>query len=225
MKRLIVGLAVVVVAITGEGQAGIITADVDVLSPGGQYAPLEVGTLWNNWFQYYWYDVPAFAEEQDFLLWEAQLTGFPSVADGITTFEVLTDGPVLMACTTRWGGGGNSSGDWIPELTTQEELEEQGWVEFATGLTVAHVGYPYPEGSFEYIVFRRDSVAGETFTYRTEKYVAPLIIRSQTVVPEPSTLATLGGLLGMALIGYGWRRYGGSKPPTRPVVESCLGGV
>jgi len=174
----------------------ILTADVAVHSPGGQYVTLQEGMLWNNWGQYYWYDVPAFAETGDFLAWDAELTGYPSVADGITTFEVLTDGPVLMACTTRWGGGGNSSGGWLDEVTTREELEDQGWVEFATGLTVGQTGNTYPQGSWEYVVFRRDSVAGEEFTYRTEKYSAPVIIRSETISPATSTLPKSGTVSG-----------------------------
>ena len=186
--------------------AEILTADVAVHSPGGQYAPLEVDKFVTNLDRYHWYDVPEFAEEQDFLFWQVQeagTVGNPAVADGITTFEVLTDGPVLMACTTRWGGGGNESGGWSPELTTREELETQGWSEFATGLSDARDDCPPP--SHEYIVFRRDCMAGEVFTYRTEKYRAPLIIRSETVIPEPSTLVLLFmGAIG--LLAYAWRK-------------------
>ena len=151
--------------------------------------------------------MPTFAEEDSFLFWQVQETGTvgsPSVADGITTFEVLMDGPVLMACTTRWGGGG-AGGEWEDELTTREELEEQGWVEFATGLSdTRYVPDEEPRPFHEYIVFRRDSVAAEVFTYRTEKYRAPLIIRSETVIPAPSTFV---GLLSMGAIGlFGWYR-------------------
>lgn len=184
--------------------ASIVTADVAVHSPAGQYAPLEVGEfIWTNWGRYYWYDVPAFAEEQNFLFWQGQATGFPNVADGITTFEVLMDGPVLMACTTRWGGGGNPSGDWEDEVTTREELEEQGWVEFATGLIDARDNTPAADR--EWLIFRRDSVAGEAFTYRTEKYLPPMIIRSETVIAEPSTLV-IWSVLGALGITVGWWR-------------------
>jgi hypothetical protein len=195
---------VLVVAMTGQGRAGIITADVAVLSPGGHYAPLEAGELvFKDYSRYSWHEMPTFAEEDSFLFWQIEKTGFPSVADGITTFEVLNNGPVLLACTTRWGGGGNDSGGWIPELTTREQLEDQGWVEFATGLADIKNGTTVNR---QYIVFRRDSVAGEVFTYRTEKYRAPLIIRSEAVIPEPSTLA-IWSLLGLTGAGVaGWRR-------------------
>ncbi len=178
--------------------AAVITADVAVEFPGGQYAPLQADEfLDTNWHKYYWYDMPAFVDEGNFLFWQLELTGFPNSADGITTFEVLSDGPVLMAVTTRWGGGGNSSGDWIPELTTREELEQQGWVEFATGLTDS--SDDFAESYLDYIVFRRDSLAGEVFTYRTEKYRPPTLIRSEvTAVPEPSTIILLlTGALGL----------------------------
>jgi len=203
MKRLIL-CAVVVVFGVGQLEAAIITADVAVDSPGGQFAPLEVGEFINVIdHRYFWYEVPTFAEEQNFLFWQVLLSG--GSADGITTFEVLSDGPVLMAVTTRWGGGGNPDGDWMPELTTREELEQQGWVEFATGLSDTRDGLPGP--GHEYIVFRRDSVAGEIFTYRTEKYRAPMIIRSEvTAIPEPSTLIIWSLLGAGGLLAYAPRR-------------------
>jgi hypothetical protein len=40
-----------VVAAAGDSHAAILTADVAVYSAAGQYIPLEVGTVWNNWFQ------------------------------------------------------------------------------------------------------------------------------------------------------------------------------
>ncbi len=108
-----------------------------------------------------------------------------------------------MACTTRWGGGGNESGDWVSELTTREELETQGWAEYVTGLSTRHIGDTEP--SVEYVVFSRDCVAGEIFTYRTEKYAPPTIIRSVVTVPEPSLFALLV-MGGVALLALSRRR-------------------
>jgi len=193
-------LAVLVVVSARYGKAEFLTADVAVYYPGGQYAPLEVDELVSDWNRYYWYDLPVFAEEQDFHFWQYQHTGYPTWVDGIATFEVVTNGPVLMAVTTRWGGGGDSGGDWEEELTTRDQLEAQGWVEFATGLHDAELGGPAPY--IEYIVFRRDSVAGETFTYRTEKYRPPTIILR---IPEPTTV-TLAALGLLVVLGWGWRR-------------------
>ncbi len=196
MKRLIVGFAVLSIVLTLEAQSvhgAIITADVAVHSSSGQYTLLAPDVQNSDWFQYVWAEVPAFAVEQDVLFWQYTHTAFPAVADGITTFEVLDNGPVLMACTIRWGGGGNDNGDWIPELTTRAELEAQGWAEFATGLKDTRLSGEIQE----YVIFSRDCLAGEVFTYRTEKYRPPIIIRSVITVPSPSTpvLLCMGALV------------------------------
>jgi hypothetical protein len=55
MRRSTVGFAVTVLLLLLGAQTtkgSIVTADVAVYSPAGQYIPLEAGTLWNNWFQY-----------------------------------------------------------------------------------------------------------------------------------------------------------------------------
>jgi len=162
--------------------SGITTANVAVRSPGGQFSPLASDELVHgNWDRYFWSDIPPFAERERFRFWQTELVHSP--ADGITTFEVLSDGPVLMAVTTRWAGGGNSSGGWVPELTSRAELALQGWSEFATGLNYTRNGGPDPY--IEFTVLRRDSVAGDVFTYRTEKYQSPIVLLSETTTPEP----------------------------------------
>ncbi len=205
MKRFIVGFVMLFVMLSLEVPAvngAIVTADVAVSSPDGQYTLLAVDEfVATNWTRYYWDELPAFAVEQDVLFWQYTPTAFPSVADGITTFEVLDNGPVLMACTIRWGGGGNDSGGWVPELTTRAELEAQGWAEFATGLKDTRLSGEVQE----YVVFRRDSIAGEVFTYRTEKYRPPIIIRSVITVPEPSSMVLCSVLTGFG-ITMGLRR-------------------
>lgn len=181
--RLIVVCGLFGLCLLRVGAADIVTADVAVQSPGGKYAPLKLRESINtNWNRYAWYDVPELAGQGNFLFWQTELTGFSTPADGITTFKVLTDGPVLMAVTTRWAGGGNSSGNWKHELTTREELQRQGWTEIAMGLADSQGERTEPD--HEYIIFCRESCAGEVFTYRTEKYRAPIILRSETVTPE-----------------------------------------
>lgn len=96
-------------------------------------------------------------------------TRFPGHA-GKTTFKVTSDGLVLMACTSRWGGGGNAGGGWKQEVTSRQELEAQGWREVAT--------IPLPaEPKKHWVVLARPCKRGEAFTYRTEKYQAPFLIR------------------------------------------------
>ena len=46
-------------------------------------------------------DVPAFAVEQDVLFWQYVHTAYPTPADGVVELEVFSQGPVLIACTTR----------------------------------------------------------------------------------------------------------------------------
>lgn len=57
-------------------------------------------------------------------------------------------------------------------------------------------------------MYRRDSFAGEHFTYRTEKYRPPFLLTTQFTepVPEPSTYANLALLFAIGGIGYVVRR-------------------
>jgi hypothetical protein len=87
---------------------------------------------------------------------------------GSSSFKVLKDGTVYMACTNKFGRG-DDGGDWRKELVTRADLEKQGWHEFAT--------INLKQDSLKWIVFVRDCKAGETFTYRTEEYSAPFLIR------------------------------------------------
>jgi hypothetical protein len=97
---------------------------------------------------------------------------------------------------------GSSAMPWLVE-----ELEAQGWMLFAEPMLVwSERKQPEPGVVDMYFsLFRRDSLAGETFTYRTEKYVPPHLITAQ-YIPEPSGLVTFTGLLGMAFIGHFWAR-------------------
>ena len=157
MKCFVIGITVFFATMSLgslSAHGDIITADVAVLSSDGQYAVLASGEQNSDWYQYVWCDIPAFAIEQEVLFWRYVHTGYPNLADGLVTFKVLDDGPVLMACTTRWDGGGNSDGDWEDDLTTRDELEQQGWAEFATGLSLHHAGYD-TEPCIPYVVFSR----------------------------------------------------------------------
>ena len=172
--------------------------------------PLEIDTSVEGWRdRYTWHEFPEIIEQQPLHFWQHfGLGGGPSASYGIITFEVLTDGPVLLAVTDRWGGGGNASGDvdWIPQLTTYDEFIQQGWTEYASPMLIYNhqldiVGENY------FTVFRRDSVAGERFTLRTEKYWPPLPLTTQfnEVIPEPSTFI-IWSLLGALTITIGWWR-------------------
>ncbi len=182
--------------------ADIVTAQVDVFnSTPGMFVPLTIGEpcagLANvgNWSSF-----PSLIAQQPFYVWKEPVPGRsdPVPADGKISFRVLSDGPVLLAVTDRWGGGGNSSGDWIPELISRSEFEAQGWAVYATPITLQDsAGNP---GDKTFSVFIRDSLAGETFTYRTEKYIPPLLLTTQFSVPEPSAFVLVGvGVLSMTV--------------------------
>ena len=88
---------------------------------------------------------------------------------GVTEFQIKKAGKVIIAVTDRWGGGG-SIGDWAKHIITKSELQSAGW-KFIGNIFGTYGG---PNERWE--VFIRDCKAGETFRYRTEKYVAPIVI-------------------------------------------------
>jgi hypothetical protein len=89
-----------------------------------------------------------------------------------TSFTVEGSGTVLMAVTSSWTGG-ETDGDWVAECVSRNDLEAAGWTE-VTRLRA---------GLLDWIVFRRDCVEGESFSYRTEKYLAPILIVKEGNAP------------------------------------------
>lgn len=83
--------------------------------------------------------------------------------------KILSDGDVILACTSRFGGGGNGR-DWKKELVTQAQLEQDGWkpIQFPQELKQAT--------DYVWLVFSRGCKAGEELQYRTEKYVSPILL-------------------------------------------------
>ena len=68
--------------------------------PAGPYTPLEVGEyVATSWDRYYWHTLPKFAQGGGVPFWQVTERGHPCVDDGVASFRVLSDGPVLMACT------------------------------------------------------------------------------------------------------------------------------
>ena len=78
------------------------------------------------------------------------------------TFTVERPGTVIMAVHGFGGGGGG--GPWQQECVSAEELVRQGWKQL-------------PYQAADKVFFTRACKAGETFTYRTQKYHPPLLIR------------------------------------------------
>ncbi|MDF1741128.1 MAG: hypothetical protein P1U86_18340 [Verrucomicrobiales bacterium] len=89
---------------------------------------------------------------------------------GELTVRVKSAGLVFIATSTRWKGGGNSSGDWMEDAMDQRDLRRAGWrtLRRIQGLTNNDTG--------EWKVFYRKAEAGESFSIRTEKYAAPVLL-------------------------------------------------
>ena len=142
----------------------------------------------------FWHTIPAVLSEGT--LQFDYLTDDPNKYEaheyGKLDFTVQTDGPVWMLTTTRFGSGGNSYGDWLPEVSYQSDLEADGWNLILEGIET-ETGYnSFGENNvddFGWLLFQRDSSTGETFSIRSEKYYAPVILQGVgVVVPEPSML-------------------------------------
>ena len=210
MRRLMFALAVFVVLVgVAQSHGAIVTAHVEVTDFTGTYSfvPLELGeslsTIHGD--RAVWYEFPAALTQQPFHIFQGAV-GEGNVDRGIVSFAVLTDGPVLMACTKRWASGGSAGDDWTPELTSKAELLSQGWVEFAEPMLTIWPATGAIRDE-EFVVFKRDSVAGEAFRYRTEKYIPPHLLTTQYVedqiIPEPASLL-IWSLLGGLGFGAGW---------------------
>ncbi len=94
---------------------------------------------------------------------------------GNTSFEILESQTVFVAFYgSDWGGGGNPSGNWLPEIVSKQQLIEQGWEEFGI-LPVTHSTADH-ENEKPWIVFKRKCEVGEIFKLRNHKYQAPVLI-------------------------------------------------
>ena len=108
---------------------------------------------------------------------------------GQINFTVLTTGPVWMMTPDAFPGGGNASGNWIPQLSNESQLQAAGWMPIDQGI-VSEGGYG-PAGTNQnfgnWLIFERQSTAGEQFAIRTQKYQSPVILQGTSVaVPEPT---------------------------------------
>lgn len=108
----------------------------------------------------------------------------PDVGSGELTFNVTSDGNVRLAMIDDWGKGGNSTGGWLERVIPREDFLAAGWKPIGAIQT--------GDGAVKFTVFERPSKAGETFTYRNHKYVAPILIGTAAnagTSPAPATTA------------------------------------
>lgn len=125
-----------------------------------------------------WSELPSTWGAEGVDIWQLA-NGSGDVDGGRISFEAVTDGHIYLAISDRFGGGGGSNGNWIPELTTLEELFDDGWQQIDDRAAFTSNG---ASAEFDFQILLRDSTAGESFTYRTEKYYPPLPILSQRSV-------------------------------------------
>ena len=141
-------------------------ATVKVLSVG-QYEQLKARVpVTSSNSRLVWDEIPASLQGMSFLQ--------NKVHQGTTKFQITTAGTVLMAVTSRWGGGGNS-GDWKKEIVSEKELKSQGWRELFRIKSIYKPGQPNAE-KMDWIVLERQCKRGESFSFRTEKYLAPVLL-------------------------------------------------
>ena len=88
-------------------------------------------------------------------------------------FKVLTDGVVYMACTSRFRNAGLSGGAWEKEVISEEELLKAGWKKHRA---LELKDSDEEKGHHVWWVFSRECKAGESFSYRTEKYITPVLL-------------------------------------------------
>mgnify|MGYP006279404333 FL=1 len=146
--------------------------------PPGRFMPLDSGIAL-NYRGHAWDSISPSVEDGDYFFWKTENPdGVSGERLGKTTFEVAADGQIWLIVHGEFGGGGNSGGevDWTSELTTQDELESDGWADTGLRLHSSRRDGAYPN---TWMLYKRDCTAGETFTYRTRKYSAPSVVIRQ----------------------------------------------
>lgn len=101
---------------------------------------------------------------------------------GLTDFTVESDGMIVLAAS--WTVDGNRSGNWYESRSTEKSLIDEGWIPIgATNrVTIDH-------RNDDYVLFRRELKAGESFRFHSRKYGPPFVI-----LPTNEHLAKIASL-------------------------------
>lgn len=199
MRAFALSIAITLAAVSSTFASTITLATVQINDSSAQHAfttgALVADPATGTGPSTYWHTIPSVLNEGslqfDFLTVDSNKAS--AVQYGKLDFTVESTGPVWMLTTTRFGEGGNGSGDWLPEVSTQSQLEANGWNLVLEGVQT-ETGYnTYGQNSldnFGWLLFQRSSIAGENFFIRTEKYEAPVILQGTGVaLPEPSSMS------------------------------------
>ena len=126
---------------------------------GAEFAPFQKGqSLISGKKSDVWMEVP---ETLNGMLFSRYLNRQTVTA----RVKILEDGLFYMAVTTRWSGKDNGE-DWQKECLNDTRIKGAGWKEAGR----AQSSY------LDWIVYSKNCRKGEVFSYRTEKYVAPVIM-------------------------------------------------
>jgi hypothetical protein len=150
----------------GQPQPGSVLAKVEIEDSSALKLEKDV-VIYGDSEKYKWTDIPGY-----FNGFEFTQNGGKSHKSPYLKFKVTSDGLVYMACSTRGKRSGNGK-DWQRELTSEEDLYAAGWQSLADTFDLKS-----NEGFTRRIYFRTCK-SGETFSYRTEKYVAPTLLLKQ----------------------------------------------
>ena len=154
--------APIIILRENAGELVVPTPDgwADIRIEGAVYKPIGTGTLmYRDRDQYRWSQVPAGMIGMSFLYGAAQAAR--------VEFEIVKDGWVYMAITER-SRNSRPSGD-LQDLTPVSKIQADGWVH------QPRLG-ALNGANHRWILFQRMCKAGEEFSYRTERYTAPMII-------------------------------------------------
>ena len=117
--------------------------------------------LFGNRDEYYWLEIPP--ELKGALFFQSA-----DCHQGILQFNVLKPGTVLIATTNRWLEKGGVYGK---EHVSRKQFEEDGWRQVTTMRS-----FESAEVTLTWTVYAKHCESGESYSYQTEKYIAPILI-------------------------------------------------
>lgn len=142
-----------------------------------------------------WADIPAELSDLDFYFVGQDPAKSQGPEYGMLHFTALTTGTLWMLTTSRYGGGGNPSGGWVPEVTSPAMLVSEGWSLLRSDIQTESGTLPpgsNPLNDYHWDLWQVNATAGESFSMRTEKYVPPVILRGEvSSVPDAGSTSVL----------------------------------
>jgi len=86
----------------------------------------------------------------------------------VTAFSVESEGLVYVAFASNWQDEDSNKTD---DIISRRDVERMGWKPLKAKENLVN-----NDGSYEYIVYAKECVAGESFKLRTHKYSAPIVL-------------------------------------------------